>query len=178
MILPKQHLKLSGFDRIQEVLMRVKLSKLELPVDEVYIKVYNEIEAGKCNSLWYGGYMAEIRVSDNKYSIMADGDVIVTLTNKETEETIAYVKDKSNSGTFSSEMSQYIKDDAHLSKIMSGEDPKYELLVSDSNWYEILIEKSNGKVSDDSFASDSDNIFDAICDAVEMMVERILDKEE
>lgn len=109
--------------------------------------------------------------------MMANGDVRAYLTDKRIGEQIAYVKDKSNSGTFGSEMSQYIKDDAQLQSFMDDEDPKYSLELTDNNWYEVFFERINGDYSDESDVCDSDNVFEAIAEAVEMMTNYIRDKE-
>lgn len=177
MRLQTNKISMSGFGRIRDVLMKTKLSKIELPAEDLKIALAQEIEFGKCCSLWYGGLIAEISAGNSKCSLMANGDVRAYLTDKQTDEEIVYVKDKSNSGTFGSEMSQYIKDDTQLQLLIDNEDPKYSLELTDNNWYEAFFERINGDYSDESVVCDSDNVFDAIVDAVEMMKYFIKEKE-
>lgn len=177
MRLQTNKISLSGFGRIQDVLMKTKLSKIELPAEDSKIALAQEIEFGKCCSLWYGGLIAEITAGNSKCALMANGDVRAYLTDKRTDEEIVYVKDKSNSGTFGSEMSQYIKDDTQLGTFMGDEDAKYSLELTDGNWYEVFFDRINGDYSNESEVCDSDNVFDAIVEAVEMMKYFIKEKE-
>ena len=139
-----QNLTLVGFDRIQEVLMRLGLANIKLPDTPAIIELHQEIEYGKCSSIWYGGILASITSGENEFSLYANGDVRAYLIDKRNDETIAYVKDKSNAGCFGDEMSQYIKNDAHLMEIIREEDPIYSLEIDDNNWFEVFFDKLNG----------------------------------
>ena len=162
-----QKLILDGFDRIQEVLMRLRLSNIVLPNESVEIDLHQEIEYGKCGSMWYGGILASVTSGENEFSLYAKGDVQAYLVDKRSNETIAYVKDKSNDGRFGDEMSQYIKNDAHLMEIIRQEDSIYSLELVDSNWFETFFDEVNGERTDDSFVSECDNVFEAIAEIVE-----------
>lgn len=177
MRLQTNKISLSGFDRIQDILMKSKLAKIDLLMDDLEIKLLQDIEFGKCCSLWYGGLIAEICIGNSKCSLLANGEVRASLIAKQNEQEIAYVKDKSNSGTFGSEMSQYIKDDAQLQALISGEDFGYFLDLTDNNWYEVFFESINGEDSDECEVCDSDNVFDAIAESVEMMMDFMKEKE-
>ena len=162
-----QNLILEGFDRIQEVLMRLRLSNITLPEKPVKIELQQEIEYGKCSSIWYGGFLASVTSGESEFSLYANGDVRAYLVDKPTNETIVYVKDKSNSGRFGEEMSQYIKNDTHLMEIIKQEDPIYNLEMDNNNWFEVFLDKLNGEETNESFVSECDNIFEAIAEIVE-----------
>lgn len=163
-----------GFDRIQEILMRMKLSEILLPEGEISIELHQPIDYGKCDYCWYGGLIATVKNNDNEFTVVANGDVIASLNDKITKEQLAYVKDKSNGGGFYSEMCVFIKSDAHLYEIMEDRDPRFELNFENNNWYEIFWERINGDTTDDSYVSDMTNIFDAISDGIELLNEKML----
>ena len=106
MQIQNQNLILEGFDRIQEVLMRLRLSNIVLPNEPVKIELHQKIEYGKCSSIWYGGILASVASGKNEFSLYAIGDVKVELIDKRNDEIVEYVKDKSNGGRFGSEMSR------------------------------------------------------------------------
>ena len=162
-----QNLTLEGFDRIQEVLMHLRLANIKLPDTPIIIELHQQIEYGKCSSIWYGGILASIASGENEFSLYANGDVRAYLVDKRNDETIAYVKDKSNVGHFGDEMSQYIKSDAHLMEIIRQEDPIYSLEMYDNNWFETFFDKLNGVENNNSFVSECDNVFEAIAEIVE-----------
>ena len=162
-----QNLTLEGFDRIQEVLMHLRLANIKLPDTPVIIELHQQIEYGKCSSIWYGGFLASVTSGENEFSLYANGDVRAYLIDKRNDETIAYVKDKSNVGRFGDEMSQYIKNDAHLMEIIRQEDPIYSLEMDDNNWFETFFDKLNGVETNNSFVSECDNVFEAITEIVE-----------
>lgn len=162
-----QNLTLKGFDRIQEVLMRLRLANIKLPDTPVIIELHQQIEYGKCSSIWYGGFLASVTSDENEFSLYANGDVRAYLVDKHNYETIVYVKDKSNVGRFGDEMSQYIKNDVHLMEIIRQEDPIYSLEMDDNNWFETFFDKLNGVETNNSFVSECDNVFEAITEIVE-----------
>ena len=169
MKIQKRKFVLKGFDRIQETVMAMKLSEVSLPSGDIKIELNQEVEFGKCDSTWYGGVIATISCSNDVYTVVANGDVIAVLYDKTTGNDIAYVKDKSNSGAFNSEMCSYIENDAQLYEFSRDENPKYKLVFSYNNWFEIFLNKSKGKYTDQCYVSDSDNVFDVIAEAVDYM---------
>ncbi len=169
-----QKIELVGFDRIQEVLMRMKLSEISLPEGEISIELHQPIEYGKCDYCWYGGLMATVKNNDNEFTVVANGDVIASLNDKLTNEQLAYVKDKSNSGGFHSKMCVFIRNDAHLYEIMEAKDQRLALNFENNNWFEIFFNKICGVTTDNSYVSDSTNVFDAITEATERMTEGLL----
>ena len=171
-----QKIELIGFERIQEILMRMKLSEISLPTGDISIELNQDVEYGMCDYCWYGGLMATVKNNDNEFTVMANGDVIASLIDKKSNEQLAYVKDKSNGGGFYSEMCIFIKSDAHLYEIMEDKDPRFALNFENNNWYEIFWEKINGETTDDSYVSDMTNIFDAICDGIEMLKEEMSER--
>lgn len=162
-----QNIILKGFNRIQEVLMRLKLSNIVFPDELVEIELHQEIEYGKCSSIWYGGILASVTSGENEFSLYAYGDVRAYLIDKRSNETVAYVKDKTNDGCFDDEMAQYIKNDTHLTAIIRQEDPIYSLEIDNNNWFETFLDKLNGEETDNSFVSECDNVFEAIAEIVE-----------
>ena len=169
-----QKIELVGFDRIQEVLMRMKLSEISLPEGEISIELHQPIEYGKCDYCWYGGLMATVKNNDNEFTVVANGDVIASLNDKLTNEQLAYVKDKSNGGGFHSEMCVFIRNDAHLYEIMEDKDQRFALNFENNNLFEIFFNKICGVTTDNSYVSDSTNVFDAIAEATERMTEGLL----
>ena len=95
-----QNINLEGFDRIQEIVMRLKLAERTLPPGDITIKLNQDIVDGYCDYTWYGGLIAEVSCMDSEYRVMANGDVIVNLLDKKSDDVVAYVKDKSNGGDF------------------------------------------------------------------------------
>ncbi len=68
----------------------------------------------RLNCLWYGGYLAEIKVTDTlSVELNIYGDVYAELSDKDGQ-FLAYVKDKGNTGRFNNEMRAYIQNDQEL----------------------------------------------------------------
>ena len=84
------------------------------------------------NCLWYGGYLATVKVSDElSIELNIYGDVYADLFTPKGEH-LVHVKDKGNTGRFGDEMRSYIKDDKVLQKVI-----KKNLLTLDyGNWVE------------------------------------------
>ena len=85
-----RNINLEGFDRIQEIVMRLKLNERTLPPGDIKIKLSQDIIDGYCDYSWYGGLIAEVSSMDSEYRVMANGDVIVDLLDKKTNDEIAY----------------------------------------------------------------------------------------
>lgn len=77
-----QNINLEGFDRIQEIVMRLKLAERTLPPGDITIKLNQDIIDGYCDYSWYGGLIAEVYSMDSEYRVMANGDVIVNLIDR------------------------------------------------------------------------------------------------
>ena len=161
------NINLEGFGRIQEIVMQLKLNGRTLPPGDIKIKLSQDIIDGYCDYSWYGGLIAEVSSMDSEYRVMANGDVIVNLLDKKTNDEIAYVKDKSNSGDFYSIMCPYIQNDTHLYEIIEDKDPKYKLIYSNNNWFEVFRDKICGTYDGDSYVRDCCNIFDVLAETVE-----------
>ena len=162
-----QNINLEGFDRIQEIVMRLKLAERSLPPGDISIRLTQDIIDGYCDYTWYGGLIAEVSSVDSEYRVMANGDVIVNLLDKGSDDVVAYVKDKSNGGDFYSIMRPYIENDTHLYEIIEDRDPKYKLVFSNNNWFEVFRDKICGECDGDSYVSDCTNVFDVIAETVE-----------
>ena len=171
-----QQIKLNGFDRIQKVIMQYKLAAVATPKEEVAITLTQSVKYGKYDCHWFGGIVAEMFCGDRKYCLIANGDIIVNLYDKQTNEHIVYVKDKSNSGRFYDEMSRYIENDSHLYSIIEDKDPKYRLDFVDNNWFEFVADDQDS-IYYGGHVMDFSNIFDAIASAIELIKEE-LDEEK
>lgn len=161
---------LEGFDEISEVIMRLKLEKKTLPACDVKIDMSQEIHEGRCDYTWYGGLIAMVSCMDSEYRIMANGDVIATLYDKDTDEEAAYVKDKGNNGEFYGAMCPYIENDAHLYEIIEDNDPKYRLAFSNNNWFEVFRDKISGAYGGNCYVSECTNVFDVLAETVETIL--------
>jgi len=164
-----QKINFNGFERIQEVIMRMKLSDASLSDGDISITLEQPIEYGKYDCCWYGGLIATVECGVNEFTIVATGDVTASLIDKLTNEQLAYVKDKANDGRFNDEMCIFIKNDAHLYEIMEDKDQRFTLNIENNNWFEIFYNKSSGAITENSYVCDSSNVFDAIAEAIEII---------
>lgn len=130
----------------------------------------------RLNCLWYGGEVATIKISDAlSIELSIYGDVYAWLLDKNGDE-LARVKDKSNGGSFTDWMSQYIKTDKLLKKaIRDG-----RLILDYNNWIEydgLLnndVTQSGGKFIDLGIVCDNvldDSILKAIDEALDSVKE-------
>ena len=62
-----QNINLEGFNRIQEIVMRLKLAERTLPPGDITIKLNQDIIDGYCDYSWYGGLIAEVYSMDSEY---------------------------------------------------------------------------------------------------------------
>lgn len=92
----------------------------------------------------------------------------MNLIDQKTNGEIAYVKDKSNGGSFYSIMCPYIQNDTHLYEIIEDKDPKYKIEFSNNNWFEVIRYGIYGFI-DRVYVSDCCNIFDVLAETVETM---------
>lgn len=158
---------IEGLDRIQEVLLRIKLADIRLPGEDIKIEFEQGIEYGRCSSDWYGGTIATVIFGESIFTLSAVGDMIADLVDKKNNEIVERVKDKGNGGRFYDCMKRYIKNDAHMQSIIEDADPKYRLEFDNNNWFEVFLDKINGKESNESVICDSINVFDAVAEVVE-----------
>ena len=164
-----QKIDLIGFDKVQETVMRMKLSKATLPQGDITIRLNQPIAYGQCDCCWYGGPVATASCNNDKFTLVANGNVRATLIDKISNKELAYVKDNSNGGLFHNRMCSFIKNDAHLYDTLDGKEPHLKLNLYDVNWFEIFFNKVKGVTTDKSYVSDLSNIFDAIAEMVDKM---------
>lgn len=107
---------------------------------------------------WYGGCVAKIKFEGYIFSIEAIGDIYAELLDEELIESLAYVKDKYNSGAFYDEMTVYLDNDRQLSKAIS----QARLLFDHNNWWECFLITPNKEFKDLMLALESDKISDAV----------------
>lgn len=94
----------------------------------------------RLNCLWYGGYLADIKVTDTlSVELNIYGDVYAVLSDKDGQ-VLAYVKDKGNTGRFYDEMSSYISNDTELLEALDDG----RLKLDYNNWveYDGVIKKN------------------------------------
>lgn len=115
---------------------------------------------------WHGGWMASIYYKGHEFSIRAVGDMFVTLYD-ESDDIIAYVKDKGNAGRFYDEMNVHIRSDRHLKKLMS----QGRLEFDNNNWWECFLYLPDNTFVDLMWALDAYTISEAIEEVLEGMEE-------
>ena len=57
---------------------------------------------------------------------------------------------------------------------MEDKDQRFALNFENNNWFEIFFNQICGVTTDNSYVSDSTNVFDAIADAAERMADGLL----
>lgn len=130
----------------------------------IITKYLQGIHENKRNCAFYGGEVVEIELLDkanykyDKVVIMANGDVIGDIYNREGKE-VCHFKDKSNHGNFFITTYDYIKDDEELEKcseyklivnddvlndfFATHKDAKYLVNFDNNNWWEAFCIKDN-----------------------------------
>lgn len=109
------------------------LPTVDVDKDVVLIPA-DELNFDRQDSVWYGGYLGEIKYNGVVYEVHAVGEVRATLFDDSNEE-IASVVDKSRAGKFRYEMEHYIKNDDELRKLEN----EGKLYFENNNWFEILV---------------------------------------
>lgn len=146
--------------------------------DEIVIEFNDTISLNRMSSLWYGGNMVDIKYKGYTFHIDASGDVYASLNPAHGENLLAYVKDKNNSGAFSSEMFPYFRSDKTLNKTLSGEHCRYSLDLHHNNWYECFITDPQNQFHDIMWALDDDNLFLCVSEVFAKLDETIKYLEE
>ena len=172
-------LQISNCTRLQEIILKLKLSKIVLPQGKLEISFDQHIYPCRCHSYWYCGDMAVISYQDYHFIISAEGDMIISLQSKADMHAVARVKDKGGDSIFEAEMGDYIENDNRLRKIISGQDAEYSLSIDQDNWFELSVMDKNYEPCGVDVVLDSELIFDAVAEAVseaESIIKRL--KEE
>ena len=99
--------------------------------EDVVLIPADELDFERQDSVWYGGYLGEIKYNGIVYEVHAVGEVRATLFDDNNEE-IASVVDQNRAGGFYKEMRQYIKNDDELEN-------EGKLYFGNNNWFEILV---------------------------------------
>ena len=159
-------LRISNCTRIQETILKLKLSKIVLPKGKLEISFEQQVLPCKCHSYWYGGEMVDIGYRDYRFIIYADGDMIMSLQSKTDMHEVTRVKDKGASGIFAAEMSEYIENDNRLREVISGKDTEYSLSIEHDNWFELRVLDKDYEPYDMDVVLDSELLFDAVAEAV------------
>lgn len=117
------------------------LPTVDVDKDVVLIPA-DELDFDRQDSVWYGGYLGEIKYNGIVYEVHAVGEVRATLFSKaifnlcdDNNEEIASVVDQNEAGKFRYEMEHYIKNDDKLRKLEN----EGKLYFENNNWFEILV---------------------------------------
>lgn len=102
--------------------------------EDVVLIPADELDFDRQDSVWYGGYLGEIKYNGIVYEVQAVGEVRATLLDDNNEE-VASVVDQNRAGAFYKEMRQFIKNDNKLRKLEN----KGKLYFGNNNWFEILV---------------------------------------
>lgn len=102
--------------------------------EDVVLISADELDFDRQDSVWYGGYLGEIKYNGIVYEVHTVGEVRATLFDDNNEE-IASVVDQNRAGKFYEEMRQYIKNDDELRKLEN----KGKLYFENNNWFEIFV---------------------------------------
>lgn len=110
--------------------------------EDVVLIPADELDFDRQDSVWYGGYLGEIKYNGIVYEVHAVGEVRATLFSKaianlcdDSNEEVASVVDQNRAGGFYKEMRQYIKNDDELRKLEN----EGKLYFGNNNWFEILV---------------------------------------
>lgn len=163
--------------RIQEVLLRMWMSQINLPKGKIEIEFQQKIEDGKCDCLWYGADLVTIYYRGYSFIISAVGEVRAQLCSKIDSHEIVMVKDKSCAGRFMDEFKGYIENDKILKEILQGTHPKYKMDVIENNWLELSLITSSNEFYNYEVGLDGSNVLKATVEAVEILDEIILEFE-
>lgn len=161
-----RNLNITGCSRIQEILILHKLSNIELPTGCVEITFHQNIEQGKCDSVWYSGDMVTIRYEGYELIINVYGDVAISLYNKKDNCEVARVRDKNSDRLFYKKMKNYIRNDAHLHGILHGKDDEYEADIQTINCYGLAVVDKTQRRHDMVCELDASFIFDAVAKVI------------
>lgn len=101
--------------------------------EDVVLIPADELDFDRQDSVWYGGYLGEIKYNGVVYEAHAVGEVRATLFDNNNEE-ITSVVDKNRAGKFREEMEYYIKNDDELRKL----EHNGTLYFGNNNWFEIF----------------------------------------
>ena len=128
----------------------------------------------RLDCLWYGGNIANIKVSDElSITIDVNGAVITRLLDEDGEE-LVYSKDEANRGCFEDKMLPYLKNDKQLKQaIQDG-----RLVFINNNWIEYdgyVLDKETGKKQFIDLGGTADNVVD---DDILEAVNQVLDSLE
>lgn len=155
---------------------------------KVYVKLNQDLELERQDSLWYGGTVATIRCDCLRLELQAAGIVDVDFYRRgsdgEFEEfPIESFKDKRNGGCFYS-LAYYLKNDKELKQAKKAEGD-YKLEIEDGNWWECFIDVVSSKsnpISDEwdntsYVVESSEDVYSCIADCVFNLAELLPDED-
>lgn len=145
----------------------IKEDLIEIGYDVSSLHIMQDILSDYQDSLWYGGRVASINYKGAEITIAAYGDVICDLVDRKSGKSVAYVKDKSNSGSFYHEIVSKVKGDNELRDIVRGTHPKYTLDLDCGNWWEVI-----GEYEEEYYElgiSESESIMDVIMETLDSL---------
>lgn len=131
------------------------------------VMITDLIDDDHLSHYWYGGQCAKIKHKGYTASIEAIGDVYAEYAPNGKYR--HHVKDKSNSGVFYHEMSDYLRNDKALYAAIKNGD----LLIDNNNWWECYIVDKDGNEYDLMWCLDADYLTDAIEEVKEQLDDMI-----
>ena len=167
-------MKVKGLSQFQRSALKKILAEENVSGDfEIEFNDLVPVSLNRMHSLWYGGNMVSIKYKGYTFHIDAAGEVRAYLYLKSSGNRLCYVKDKTNGGYFSSEMTPYFRSDKTLYKLIDGKHLLYDLSLHNTNWWECFLTDPQGKFHDIMWALSDDNLFSAVAEALGSLEEKI-----
>lgn len=127
-------------------------------------------ENNRLDCLWYDGLVAKIYSDKGEFCIFARGQIRAKLFSKdENGEVIEHAYVKGSGISFYQEMSEYIKNDEELVKIINNEHKTYQLEFDNNNWLEVDLLNNEGEYEELDIVLDSGSLNDAVKEVIKMI---------
>lgn len=153
---------------LNQVLTPKNMKRILLSESEICTIINPSVTPKQQLHYWYGGEMATIEAGGFKFHIDALGDMRARLydhpykAEPNHEDCLEDEKDSSNSGHVGSVLESYIQTDEELYQLINDEHPKYQLVLTDGNWWECSITDPDGDWHDLLWNLDSSYLNEAI----------------
>lgn len=159
-------MKITGLSRFHCAALKKSFTNTNLTGADLKIEFNDKISLKRMSSYWYGGNVADVIYKGYTFHVETAGDVRVCLFSKNGGE-IHYVKDTNNAGVFKHEMFPYFRSDKVLNQAAGNEHSKYELTVSNNNYWECFVTDPQGNFHDLMWVLDAGNVFEAVEETLE-----------
>lgn len=131
------------------------------------IELCKEIDLKSLDCIWHGGVMVMIHYKGYIFQIEANGEVHAVLYEDGKE--VAAIKDNLASGTGRESFRRFINDDVVLDQVLTGTHHCYSITYKNNNWWEVSAIDPQKIHHDLEWATQSDNLFEAIQEVIEGM---------